>query len=489
MDFLYCIFTENNVDIVNTNPIILDQDYFEIIITYASNTIRNLTVKYVMEKEVMIHQINLLEIPLYDKLQELYKYILNIHPELIQDLKSFPGTNDFKKFVNYYISGISVILSLFGLLQSHPKILGSHGVVFPELDIDINLLNNKFYTFFDNYINIFQDQSTSILKEVFKYIIDYWKIFGSSLNVELSPEDSRYQDMMCSYSSVITYSKFMEHKFQDFTQQVNGKIQDLDKIKVQKDKEFGKIYNEEILQLVEKTASLKNMHQDLIQATKDLVIRNREDVETQNKKMYENNLANSKKQLEEFLENKKSEFTQNYELMIKSHKSEIDVLLLNLENKCINKIKSELVELTNKKTGLLQQIEKKKAESLDELISEKNTSLVEIKKLKEDLLTNSDTLSKNLNSINLNLGIKITEFEKDLDDKLNRVYLINSKLEERLQEFDELKFDAYWRLVEPKIKKQSELIIQKTFDEILSKISPTLEQMINSIISNRNKKY
>jgi len=212
-----------------------------------------------------------------------------------------------------------------------------------------------------------------------------------------------------------------------------------------------------------------------------LIVKNTEE----HKKMYENHVKDSKKQLAELANTQRVELNKDYDLMIKNHKIELDTSMVNLENKFINKIKLELGELMNKKTGLLVQLDKKKDEYNLELIESKSKMVSELKVSGESILKETENLRKSVVELNTAVGGKMEQFEKDLQEKLKGINDKNWDVNERLKEIDNSQFENYWKVIEPKIKKQTEVIIQSTLEQSLIRISPILEQLIDRMLAEK----
>src|SRR5206468_1061513 len=82
------------------------------------------------------------------------------------------------------------------------------------IKIEASLLNKKFYSFFNYYVQSFEGMisgesvTSPILKELLKFIADFWNIFGDSVHPVGSPEGSKnseLEDINCLYAASLGY--------------------------------------------------------------------------------------------------------------------------------------------------------------------------------------------------------------------------------------------------------------------------------------------
>ena len=490
MENLFILISSDGLSVSPDKLVTLDKNHLLITLILENSGIQTLNVIYNNSEQSINFENTDIELPMVDKMKSIYQNLIAKYPRLLVELKNLPGQDEYQKFYHYYLTGISLILSLFGLIQTNDKLISPVSLVFPDFGVNINILNPKFYNFFNHYLKIlkFDDLRDKILVEWMTFISDFWNIFGETFLEGLTTSEKEYQNVMAAYSAILGYSSFLETELVKSKQYLDLQRLELTQIKVNKAQEITQFYDNEILGVAVKTAEIRNSHQDLINETKDLIVYTRNELESHNKKLFDSNLAISKKKLEDFINDKRNALTQEYSFTIKKHITEMETNILAIENKQTTKIRNSVNELTDKKNGLLHEIDKKRSEALESFKTERDSTIKEIKESTQTSLDSLKSIQDGLKQMNREITEKLTNFETEIDTKFDALNGLNTRVEEKIEQlkhYEDLNIENYLKSIEPKIKSHSEIIIQKAFNDVLGKVVPNLEQAISKIIANK----
>ena len=501
---LKILISEDGIDISSgNNSDLVDGNYVFIISTYdESFMIENIRCEYLLEGVKKREEIKLANIDVAaetgigpEQVEELYNEVIKSIPSFRADLVEFPGNNDIMKFTNYFISGITVILSFFELIKNKGNILFYPlELAFPEIDVNINILNKKYYNYFNYYIKTIESDELSepsisqqrdeflenesksesgpysilsknnrvlhaprpvrehgphrgnriIIKQFLEYISDYFNIFDSIFNK--SDAENIQQDMYCIHASTLGYGMYLEKRIQNFSKKIN----EMDDIKR---KEVSKYYDEGILQLAEKFENLKNEMGSSKEFFNSGIKRSKDEINT--------HINGIKVKINEDIKNIAQDAHTKHLEIIKSeysslHKKtliELEKHVNNLTASSISKIRSEVSEILDEKLGIITEINKIKNESLSELVeytSNHSNNIMKTSRKEEEKLSELHT-----NSIR-SLKVEIDNVLKDV-------------------QFNIIK----------SIKEQSKSILEAMFDKILEDFGTAIEKQINKKVDKK----
>ena len=500
---LKILISDDGIDISSRNDSdLIDGKYVLIISTYdESFMIENIRCEYLLEGVKKREEIKLANIDVAaetgigpEQVESLYNKVIKDIPSFHSDLVEFPGNNDIMRFTNYFISGITVILSFFELIKNKGNILFYPlELAFPEVDVNINILNKKYYNYFNYYIKtiesdellepstsqerdeFFENESKSesgpysilsksnrvqeherhnnqeirsgnriIIKQFLEYISDYFNIFDSIFNK--SDAENIQQDMYCIHASTLGYGMYLEKRIQNFSKKIN----ETDDIKR---KEVSKYYDEGILQLAEKFENLKNEMGSSKEFFNSGVKRSKDEINTHisgiKVKINEDIKTIAQDAHTKHLEIIKSE----YNSLHKKSLIELEKHVNNLTASSISKIRSEVNEILDEKLGIITEINKIKNESLSELVeytSNHSNNIMKTSRKEEEKLSELHT-----NSVR-SLKVEIDNVLKDV-------------------QFNIIK----------SIKEQSKGILEAMFDKILEDFGTAIEKQINKKVDKK----
>ena len=488
---LNIIFDPNGLHVDTGRSIITSNEFFSIAISYHDLYIDSINCIY-QSKEA-----NTVDLTFSINDINIKQDIGTINLDILEGISSskflsrMPGTDIKQKIHNYFISGISTIIGLFGLLKdNNGNILYPLGIIFPDIDIDINILNKKLYHFIEYYINsidtisINGESQLKVTRYIMEYISDYWKIFGTTFD---SLESDQNQDILCIHASVLGYGKYLESHIK----QVNLEFQNMEESIKKSNKEYTaelkKYYDNEILDLIEQSANIKNIHESIIIESTDFLKRERVELKNELSLMKDNFQSDLRISVNKLTEDKINFLSDHTSQLIKKCISELNGTVTSLENKQIIKLKNSFNDTIDRKNGAIK-----------ELLDCKNESIKQIELLsdigKKELLLIQD---KVMNEFGL-IRNSALEFENNYKERLNLIELqLDQKLEllsTLLNNFTQLKEDKLgvyikelWGKVESELKKQSKIIIQSAFDETLETLGSAIDKQINEKVEHSIK--
>lgn len=503
------LITRHNISVTYDKELTLDEDYLHIKFE-SGGRVKG---KYIYQgKEFLVEHTDI-DIDTLINLDQFNPAIPVKFP------LEFPGSTYTSKIKNYFSLGVGSILVLFDLLQQEPRLLGPLEIVFPNVLIDINILNKKFYHFFKTYITFLENNGDNtndnldeynnnlsnldlltgskamssqssikhnrpskpnnmILVKWLTFIDNFWDTFGDLIE----PEDSsasaqQMQDMLCIHASTLGYARFLE-------QRITNTLKSLD---LEKDKgltviqkhnlTIEKYYNEEILKIAEKLSNLKNVHQDLIDDTKNAIKKTKQDMEAVGTKLHRELLDNIKRDTNTIIESKTVELSEDFGRVSKRNISELERSLNNIENQQIQKLRDIINEMSNKKTMFNRDFTLLKSQTIDDINTIKNETLGDINKMRLGTTKEHEDIK---NKIDI-----YWERVKNFSD------IVDSKVQE-INDFKSAKMEEYWVDISEALKKQSKIIIQSVLDETLEELGTVLddqiEQRINKKLNEMSKK-
>lgn len=487
---LSILITDDDFEISSSRGLSVENNYISIEISHVDLVITNIAAKYVSKSTIAFSVEN---IDIKDSLKyeapELYTDTMKRFPGLKQDLDGFPGIDDQQKFNNYLISGIACILSLFGLLQNDTtssNIMYPLTIAFPDTNIDVNLLNKKFYRFLNYYIqsleNMYHEEviHSTILKKLLEFISDFWKIFGDAF-VDLLDDEQKYQDILCSHAASLGYGKFLENRISNLQIWLDKERESLRTVLRSQEIDGMKYRDEEILKLAEKMAGIKNIHDDLIKDTKNIIKGSKDDLELHTEKLKKEISHGTRKQIEEFVIEKRKEIDISFGLEVKKKIASLEESIVKLENKQANKIKASLNEIVDKKAGFLKELEKNRGELLNSLDTYKTEAKEELSRTRAGTLEEIELLRKSLESTSKVTLDRITTFEELFENCNERLLEFTEIKKEKINEFTK----EFWGTLEGELKKQARSIIQSIFDEVIENLGEAIDAQINKKIKDR----
>ena len=392
------------------------------------------------------------------EIEDLYKSVVEEYPKLLTDIQSFPGGNHIMKFTNYFISGISIVLCFFQLLKSKGEPL-FHPIelIFPDIDVNINLLNKKYYNYFNYYIRTLDDLSfkemvnRNIIKQLLEYISDYFNIFSSIFNKN---NEDTIQDMQCIHASTLGYGLYLEKRIQSFTRMIS-ETEDI------KRKELNKYYDEEILTIAEKLETIKREVTSNKELLNSYTKRTKEEIDIHLSNGKTKVLDEIKKSSQEIHGRIDKELTDRFIGLNKKLLTDFEKIVNSITITSVNKIKTEMLDILDQKTGVLSEINKMKITSLSEIDESVNYQLKQISELtKGGTVGINELFESSITSIRSNIDNigKNTELEIIKKIKQQATEIVESILEQILQDFG--------ATIEQQINKR----VEKKFEEMKRKM-------------------
>ena len=499
------LIQSDGITVDTHRSLLYSKHYLNIVLLYARND-NSIIIKH-LQAQYQREDVNLFfELPLNDNIpvkggdiimKENYTDIIGKHVQIKNELSSFPGSDDYSRFINYYVTGISMILSLFGLLSNDKEslLLQPLHLIFPDLKIDINILNPKLYYFLEYYIDTLTNMvsegpfDVTILNHLLEFIDNYLTYFDSYITQNEPETKKLYDDIVCIHASNLGYGKYLESRIKSaMTSHLKFK-DELNNLTHIKQNELKKYYDDEILTIMEQTTNIKNINKEIIIDTTNFIKRNKDEVMLYFGNMKESFETETRKKLSSFLDEKNKETLGNFHQISKKAANDLSLSVINLENKQVLKIKEILNDLLDRKMGVIKELNDNKSDILVKLQDFRSECKREILESKNDALNNIDIMLKQGMSKISGLQNRFEILENEINLKTKELDLLVTEITNKLSLIDNIKknnYDKYmeeiWTKIEPELKKQSKIIIQSAFDETLETLGVAIDKLIEKKI-------
>lgn len=503
------LIDDNDIKIDNHRLLIYSKHYLNVVVVYNIHNdiliIKYLQTNYQREDNINLSfELNDNDTTLkLDNIKEYYNTIIGKYPQFKSELSSLPSNDDYSKFIIYYVVGTSLILSLFGLLSNDKEslLLQPLHLVFPDIKIDFNILNPRLYHFLQYYIDTLKNMSLdepfdkTILKYWLEFINKFFDYTGGFHNLNIHDDDKeRHEDMLCVHASNLGYGKYLEYRIKIAMDNHLKFKEDLDLLSTDKQKELKRYYDDEILGIMEQTANIKNINNEIITDTTNFIKRNKDEVLIHFEQMKESFDTETRKKLSLFLDEKSKDILNNFHQISKKASNDLSINVINLENKQVLKIKEILNNVLDRKTGVIKELNETKIDIITKLQDFRTECKKELTDCKKDAVNTLDSnLKQGISQIS-GLQSRLEMLENEINSKVENLDQLMVRLNEKVSSIDNIKNNTYekymeeiWSQIEPELKKKSKIIIQSSFDEILDTLGVAIDQQINKKIENRLK--
>jgi hypothetical protein len=385
----------------------------------------------------------------------------------LDDIKIPPGIpGSASNQLNMYLHlGVGMTLSLFGLHREGAKILEPLEVILPDISLEINILNKKYYHYFRTYGKYLHTLgSNPMLERCLEFLNTFWDQVGDHM---VQTEDSAYQDMLCIHAANVGYSLFLEARIKEFIEGINTRQIVLDNQVQKKNVEVEGYYNSEILKIAEKTSALKGEHSELIKETKDTIKKVKQDTADFIAKHKKDTLVESKREIQKVITAETGTVSENFGQIVNKRINDLESSINSLENKQLQKIKGYLDEITVRRTSTLADISKFKQDFIKELAEIATESKEESLKTKNSLLKDLEEIKRKID----NHREGITQINSELDIKVNLITALQEK-----------NLEVLWEEIRPLLKPKITEIIQEVLDETLKTLGENIDRLINTRI-------
>lgn len=488
---LNILITPDGIKVDTHRTIEYSSHYLNIMVLYSVSSdvrVKNLQATYKNKETEIFFQLDTSEedtkIP-SENLKDHYQKLISTLSNLRSTCKEYPGTDDYSKFVNYHISMVSLILSLFGLMNQDKDsmIMKPLYIIFPDIKIDINILNSKLYNFFRYYIDTLKNMGSYegvevVDSKVIKLILESIDTYFDYMKEYFTQSEDVYENMLCIHASNLGYGKYLEYRIQSALELQSKHSKEIENLVIKKQNEFKKYYDEELLSMADQTATIKNINLEIIHDTTEFINRSKNEALISFKNMKDLYESEIKKNVSSFIEEKNKDLEHRYNKLNRKNEQELSTSIINLENTQVSKIKGVLEDLLNRKTGLLKELQDQKSEAMNTIEKVRLSS-------KDELLNIKTSAIEEINSI-----ASVTDYKK-IKDEINKLLFDVMDKVKIIDNFKQDGFNAYfadvWPKIEIELKKQSVIIIQNVFEKTLSTLGIAIDKQISEKIEAKFK--
>ena len=448
---------------------------------------------------------------LLSRLKYLFDDLLtsDSHNDMILKGIEYTGNTERQKFINAFVSGVSIILCVYDILGKSANTmyntdsLDSSGnfsngnfrssvasnpfyplnLCFPNINVDINLLNQNFYNYVSYYIYSSREkygiQIRGLGLEWLEKINDFWKIFSVCFNDdELNESDN----LIAMHASTLGFAVFFEER----VYHAWNKMQETTSTGIEK--------------LKTTTSSLLEEIKDTNDGYMSDLKRHNIDTEKNNKK-YAEKLSQKFQDFNEVID----DVSEQYQIGLSEVKEELREFVKKNQDDLVKDIietwEVQLNEMNEYKQGMIKTMKSIEKSSIDKIDQSSNSMInasitrlrSEVESLIDVVSNKKDGLLADLNKFEKQIKTQISlytkKYRKEVSEMEIKMYKKNGVLVETIENKEKEQLEAAETLIDYITQSQQE--INESSMGFMRDFRSTSESIVNdeiqSIINEKSK--